>query len=275
MAEIKTKHEVISQMNEIEESNSLFQDVWSMYARGAGGEVVEQPGFVATWAGVQWPIVNVVFLNRPLPTGDDLKNTLQRINDFVATKHQPGMLIACDDWLPDAKDQFAEHGWIQISQAYGMVAEKCTTDASDRDLEYRQVDSQQLRCAVADLNAAGYEIPPEMAREALDHTALWAEGCFGYVGFLNDTPVATSTTYVRPNCLYVALVATRPDFRKRGLAKAITSYSVQRAQSASGLKRTLLHSTPMARSIYESLGFRTVTTFPMFLPAALLAAAPQ
>jgi ribosomal protein S18 acetylase RimI-like enzyme len=275
MAEIKTKQEVISQMNEIEESNSLFQDVWSMYARGAGGEVVERPGFVATWAGVQWPIVNVVFLNKPVPTVDDLEDTLKRINDFVATKQQPGMLIACDDWLPDGKDQFAEHGWIQISQAYGMVAEKCSTDSSEGDLEYRKIDSQELRCAVADLNAAGYEIPSEMAREALDHSALWGEGCFGYVGFLNDTPVATASTYVRSNCLYVALVATRPDFRQRGLARKITSHSVEQAHAASGLQRTLLHATPMARSIYESLGFRTVTTFPMFLPAALLAAAPQ
>jgi GNAT superfamily N-acetyltransferase len=272
MVETKTKQEVISQMNEIEESNSLFQDVWSMYARGAGGEVVEQPGFVATWAGVQWPIVNVVFLNTPLTTVDDLEDSLRRVDSFVATKQQPGMLIACHDWLPDSKDQFANHGWIQISEAYGMVAEKCASDKSHGDLEYRQVDSQELRCAVADLNAAGYEVPPEMAREALDHAALWGEGCFGYVGFLNDTPVATSTTYVRSNCLYVALVATQPEFRKRGLARGITSYSVEQAERASGLQRTLLHATPMARSIYESLGFRTVTTFPMFLPAALLAA---
>jgi ribosomal protein S18 acetylase RimI-like enzyme len=273
VVETETKQEVISQMNELEESNSLFQDVWAMYARGAGGEVVEQPGFVATWAGVQWPIVNVVFLNGPVTTEDGLEDNLRRIDDFVATKRQPGMLIGCDNWLPDNKDQFAKHGWIQISQAFGMVATKCTYDTSDGDLEYRHVDSRELRCDVADLNAAGYEVPPEMAREALDHVALWEEGCFGYVGFLNDTPVATSTTYVRSNCLYVALVATRPDFRQRGLARKITSHSVQQAERASGLQRTLLHSTPMARSLYESLGFRTVTTFPMFLPAALLAGA--
>src|SRR5262245_61150832 len=127
MAETETNQEVITSMNEIEESNLLFQDVWSMYARGAGGEVVEQPGFIATWAGVQWPIVNVVFLNKPLANSDNLQDTLRRINDFVATKQQPGMLIACDDWLPEGRDQFEKHGWIQISQAYGMVAEKCPT----------------------------------------------------------------------------------------------------------------------------------------------------
>jgi ribosomal protein S18 acetylase RimI-like enzyme len=257
-------------MNEIQESNSLFQDIWGKYARGAGGEVTKQSGFLATWAGVQWPIVNVVFLNKSFTSVDDLEDSLRRIDDFVATKQQPGMLIACDEWLPVDKDQFEKHGWIQISQAYGMVAEKCPTDSSDGELEYRKVNSQELRCAVADLNAAAYEVSSEMAREALDHSDLWGEGCFGYVGYLNGTAVATSTTYVRSNCLYVALVATSPEFRQRGLARRITSYSLQQAQKASGLQRTLLHATPMARSIYESLGFRTVVTFPMFLPAALL-----
>jgi hypothetical protein len=35
-------------MDDIQESNSTFQEVWGMYARGAGGEVVEYPGVVAT-----------------------------------------------------------------------------------------------------------------------------------------------------------------------------------------------------------------------------------
>lgn len=111
----------------------------------------------------------------------------------------------------------------------------------------------------------------EMGREALDHESLWGEGCFGYVGYSNGDAVATATTYVRNDYLYVALVATLPESRSRGFAKAITTHSMQEASKASGLQRTILHATPMARSIYESLGFRTVTTFPMFLPAALLA----
>lgn len=263
-------------MDEIQESNATFHELWGMYARGAGGEVSEQFGVTATWAGVAWPIVNVLFLSSPVNDVDDLRSRLQRVGKFTEEKEQPGMLIACDAWLPshaDVNKVFQEHGWIQISLAHGMVGENVPGTASAEGLEFRRVDSSQLRCAAADINAAGYEVPPEMAREALDHENLWGEGCFGFVGYFDGTAVATSTTYVRDGYLYVALVATLPEFRSRGFARAITSHSIQEARSASSLQRTILHATPAARTLYQSLGFRPVTTFPMFLPAALLGAA--
>lgn len=260
-------------MDEIHESNTTFHELWGMYARGAGGEVVEQPGVTATWAGVEWPIVNVIFLSSRTSNLDDLRSRLQGVGKFTEAKQQHGMLIACDAWLPqhaDVAKLFQEHGWIQISLAHGMVCENVGGAVAVEGLECRRVEGSQLRRAAADINAAGYEVSPEMAREALDHESLWGEGCFGYVGYFEGTAVATSTTYVRNGYLYVALVATLPEFRSRGFAKAITSQSIQEASAASGLQRTILHATPVARSLYESLGFRTVTTFPMFLPAALL-----
>jgi ribosomal protein S18 acetylase RimI-like enzyme len=273
LVEIWEKQEkVISKMDEIQESNSTFQELWGMYARGAGGEVIEYPGVVATWAGVQWPIVNVLFLSSPSNSLEDLEERLRRVATYTGTKQHPGMLIGCHDWLPgDSAPLFEKHGWIQISQAFGMVSEKPVQSVSVEGMEYRKVDGQELRQAVADINAAGYEVSSEMAREALDHENLWKDGCFGYVGFFQEAPVVTSTTYVRDGYLYVALVATLPEFRSRGFANAITSYSINEASKASGLQRTILHATPMAQSLYKSLGFRTVTTFPMFLPAALLA----
>jgi ribosomal protein S18 acetylase RimI-like enzyme len=261
-------------MDEIFESNATFHEVWGMYARGAGGEVFEQSGVTVTWAGVAWPIVNVLFLSSRISDLEDLRLRLQKVGKFTEVKQQPGMLIACDAWLPphaDVTKVFQEHGWIQISLAHGMVCENVRGAVSDEGLEFRRVDGSELRCAAADINAAGYEVSPEMAREALDHENLWGEGCFGYVGYFEGAAVATSTTYVRNGYLYVALVATLPEFRSRGFATAVTSRSIQEAGAASGLHRTILHATPAARSIYESLGFRTVTTFPMFLPAELLA----
>ena len=264
---------MISKMADIQESNSTFQELWGMYAKGAGGEVVEFPGVVATWAGVQWPIVNVLFLSTPAKSLEDLDERLRRVATFTSMKQHPGMLIGCDEWLSEKADAlFEKHNWIRISQAYGMVSEESVEPVSVDGIEYRRVDSRELRQAVADINAAAYEVSSEMAREALDHENLWNQDSFGYVGFYQQAPVVTSTAYIRDGYLYVALVATLPDFRSRGLAKAITSYSIKEARKASGLQRTILHATPVAKSIYESLGFRTVTTFPMFLPAALLEA---
>ncbi|HZE71701.1 MAG TPA: GNAT family N-acetyltransferase [Pyrinomonadaceae bacterium] len=259
-------------MDEIQESNSTFQELWGMYARGAGGEIVEHPGVLATWAGVRWPIVNVLFLTSPASNLEDLEERLQRVATFTQAKQHPGMLIGCADWLPDnAGSALEKHGWIRISEAYGMVSDDPVDATAPSNLEYRRIEGKELRRAAADINAAGYEVSSEMAREALDHENLWLEGCFGYVGFFENAAVVTSTTYVRDGYLYVALVASLPEFRSRGFARAITSYSIRKARDASSLRRTILHATPVARSLYESLGFRTVTTFPMFLPAAVLA----
>jgi ribosomal protein S18 acetylase RimI-like enzyme len=262
-------------MDEIQESNETFHEVWAMYARGLGGEVIEQTGIVATWAGVQWPMVNVLFLADPIQNVSELRSRLDSVAAYTGRKEQFGMLVACDSWLlstrADANAVFTEYGWVQISEGTGMVCEKPAAAVSVQDLEYRRVDSKELRQAAADINAAGYGVPIEMAREALDSEALWGEDCFGYVGYFNGSPVATSTTYARKGYLYVALVATLPEFRSRSFAKAITIHSINEAGKSSGFQRTILHATPMARSLYESLGFRTVTTFPMFLPVALVA----
>jgi ribosomal protein S18 acetylase RimI-like enzyme len=260
-------------MDEIQESNATIQELWTMYAKGAGGEVVQEPGMVATWAGVQWPIMNMIFLSTKLNTGEDLNNSLAQVDAFTRTKKQPGMLIGCADWLPeDGTPIFKEHGWIQISQAHGMVSDNPVLSGAPEGLECRRVEDRTLRCAVADLNAAGYEVSTEMGREALDHEELWTDRAYSYVGFVEGEAAVTATTYVRDGYLYVALVATFPKFRSRGFARSLTSYTMSEASKASGLRRTILHATPMARSIYESLGFRPVTTFPMFLPASLLGA---
>ena len=83
-------------MNEIQESNQTFHELWAMYARGLDGEVVEQTGILATWAGVQWPMVNVVFLSSPIQNVAQLISRLEGVAAYTSRKKQFGMLVACD-----------------------------------------------------------------------------------------------------------------------------------------------------------------------------------
>ena len=73
-------------MDEIQESNDTFHELWAMYARGLDGEVVEQTGVLATWAGVQWPMVNVVFLSSPIQNLADLRSRLANVAAYTGTK---------------------------------------------------------------------------------------------------------------------------------------------------------------------------------------------
>ena len=264
-------------MNEIQESNDALHEIWRMYITSCGGEILQQPGVLVAWGGVQWPILNSIFLTSPIEDRNDLERRLQFAESFTRKKTEVGTLIVCDDWMPqhlECTNILLENGWVAVQPLYGMVAEQLHPRRK-ATLEYRKVTEPRLRQDVAEINALCYEVPKEMALEALDHESLWGEGCFGYVGYAEGKAVATATTYARQNILYVALVATRPESRKSGHATAITSHSMYEASQKSGLRRTILHATPMARSIYEALGFRNVTAFTMFLPAEFLKATQE
>jgi GNAT superfamily N-acetyltransferase len=157
-----------------------------------------------------------------------------------------------------------------------MVKEDLPPETSQSDtppppgLVYRRVRDQELRRAMADITAISYGVSIEMGREAVDRESIWDDACFGYVGFEDGSPVTTAAAYVLPECLYVALVGTAPEARKRGYAQSITAHALREAAASSGLRRSILHATSMARSVYERLGFRPVVDFSLHLPVALL-----
>jgi ribosomal protein S18 acetylase RimI-like enzyme len=55
-------------------------------------------------------------------------------------------------------------------------------------------------------------------------------------------------------------VATTEDGRGRGLASLLCSTALDAARAA-GIERTVLHSTPMARSLYHRMGYEDVAMF--------------
>ena len=60
-------------------------------------------------------------------------------------------------------------------------------------------------------------------------------------------------------------VATKPEARGLGLARILTLQALREARLG-GYDRGVLHSTPMARSLYEKIGFRTYSRFRIFAP---------
>jgi len=102
-------------------------------------------------------------------------------------------------------------------------------------------------------------------RASLPQASLWQDG-FPYVAFEGDRAVATASTIVHGECLYLALVATVPDARRKGYAQAVVRHSLQRAHETTGLTRTILHATNAGLSVYERLGYRATAQFTLYFP---------
>ena len=119
----------------------------------------------------------------------------------------------------------------------------------------------ETRQAVADINAISYDVPVEWGQEVLLEDAVWNSTVFGCVGYADGKPVSTATTLILEGIRYVGLVATLPEFRRRGYAETAMRHSLERALAVTGIKRTVLHATPMGKPSYERMGYRSLKVF--------------
>ena len=86
---------------------------------------------------------------------------------------------------------------------------------------------------------------------------------------LLDEPSAglneSETTALVDGRLYVMMVASDAAHRNRGYAEAVMRRSLERAQAATGIRRTVLHASPAGRPLYASMGYRVTGEFMMYM----------
>lgn len=85
----------------------------------------------------------------------------------------------------------------------------------------------------------------------------------GWLARIDGFPVTKAFTYRLGSVVGLYGVATRDEARGRGIARVICEH-VLRASCDQGVDLLVLHSTPMAVTLYEKLGFRHVAPFRLF-----------
>ncbi len=113
------------------------------------------------------------------------------------------------------------------------------------------------------LSMRGFGTRPRKARILASHLASLADpdtGIRTVVARHMDQPVATATAVVIGSTVGLYGIATLPAARGMGFGRAVTVEVLRDARSR-GVRHAVLESTPMARPLYESLGFRNAGTF--------------
>jgi predicted GNAT family acetyltransferase len=95
------------------------------------------------------------------------------------------------------------------------------------------------------------------------YRAALERGTRGWVALIDGQPVSKAVLHVEDEVAGIYGVATTQDGRRRGLATLLCAKALAAAR-ADGAHRTVLHSTPMARSLYHRMGYRDVATFEMW-----------
>ena len=93
---------------------------------------------------------------------------------------------------------------------------------------------------------------------------LWASTGVGpgnewryFIGEFEQKPVATVAIRINSESATIVHVSVLPEFRKRGFAKFMTIAALK-LESLDDQHLVILHSTEMARSLYEKIGFKPI-----------------
>ena len=155
----------------------------------------------------------------------------------------------------------------QTSTVVSMVTEQLVPPVRPLpEVDTRRIDDEQGRLALADLNAAVYDVSSAWVRRAVAGEALWHTPVYGYVAYVDGHPVSTAFAVPLHGVLYVGYVATALAHHRRGLAELVMRRSLEDATRDTGITRTALHATADGYPVYLRMGYRPVDAFALYVP---------
>ncbi|MFB7494531.1 GNAT family N-acetyltransferase [Streptomyces sp. NPDC056161] len=229
--------------------------------RDAGADVRDLPGIAVRWADCRFAFWNCVTLTDVGTDAALLGRRLGQATDIMRAKKHQGFLWVFEDLLDDearpALETAAERAGLQYAFAgTGMAGDLLPIPEPDHpDLTFVRVTTDEHLRAYADLNSRGYGFPLETGRDGLAGSARWKNEVHAYLGLRDGVPVTCAGTVEAAGRLFVVLVATHPQWQRRGYGEAVTRKALYEGARATGLTRATLHATAAGAPVYPRIGF--------------------
>ncbi|CAL9324608.1 GNAT family N-acetyltransferase [Streptomyces sp. SudanB66_2053] len=230
--------------------------------RDADADVRDLPGIAVRWADSRFAFWNAITLTDVSADEELLRQRLTQAADIMRTKKRPGFLWLFEDLLEEGARSALEEAAKQAGLQYafpgtGMAGDMLPIpDPVHPDLTFVRVTTDEQLQAYADINSRAYGFPLEDGRDGLVGSALWKNEVHAYLAMRGDLPVACAATVAADGRLFVALVATEPEWQRNGYGEAVTRKALYEGFRATGLTRATLHATVAGAPVYPRIGFR-------------------
>ncbi|WJV50832.1 GNAT family N-acetyltransferase [Streptomyces flavofungini] len=234
--------------------------------RDADADVRDLPGIAVRWADSPFAFWNCITLTEPGAGADLVARRLGEAADIMRAKKNPGFLWLFENLLDDearaVREAAAERAGLQYAfPGTGMAGDLLPVpDPVHPDLTFVRVRTDEHLRAYADLQSRAYGFPLEAGREGLLGLARWqGDEMYAYLALRDDVPVACAATVEAEGRLFVAFVATDPQWQRRGYGEAVTRKALHEGGLATGLTRATLHATVAGAPVYPRIGFEPNT----------------
>lgn len=253
----------------IRELEENLWETWSIFGRGAGCSLHEEDDLL--WFETPIPIIpyNGVLKCQVERSADQ---RIDRIVEHLGRKQAQFMWILHPSSRPsDLGDRLLRRGLKDVELVLGMARSLEDLPALPPlpyPMEVRKVAGERDASAFYEFATWRWSVPEEY----VDRYAAVAQGfrvgepgsrAHMWQAWHEGQPIAKAGLYLASRSAGIYAVVTRPEARRRGLARTLTLTALHEARSL-GYRLAVLHSSPMAEGLYRALGFDTIAEFRLF-----------
>jgi len=235
-------------------------DFFRLVSRSNPTEHFENTQFARWYMPIPHPWFNGVLCSKLPAEGDEI--FLAETIKYFHAKDVPAFTWWLEPHLKraDWESVLARHGFGFSDDTPGMAIDLHTLNTSLPPMDGFKIrvvtDEESLR-TWTNIFIKGYGLPA--AWEAITFEQ-WLKFGFdfpmrNYIGYLNGTPVSTSTIFYGGGAAGIYDVATLPEARGKGLGAALTLQPLLDARQM-GYRVGVLQSSDMGFNVYKKLGFR-------------------
>lgn len=252
--------------------SGLEENLWSMWSqigRAKACELHEQQG--ALWVETPMPVLpyNMVLRYRGQEPSDPMIDALFARYE---ARGVPFLWFVHPTATPSNLDaRLAQRGFDEVDVLAGMAADLDELpDPVDppSGVELIEVTPERGFSSFIEFVANRWQVPDSVRSHLLDMADVIRFGAPGspnraWLAVKDGVPLAKSVTHESREAVGLYGMVTKPEARGLGLGRLVCVHALTAARRR-GRRLAVLHSTPMAESLYASVGFRVEAPFRIF-----------
>jgi GNAT superfamily N-acetyltransferase len=244
-------------------------ETWSNFGRGPGCSLHDEGDIL--WFDTPIPIIPYNGILK-FQAETEVEQKIDRLIHHFVRRQVAFMWIVHPSSKPeDLPDRLIGRGLQEAEVLPGMARSLANLPEPPPLLEgfsLRKVTDDGDASAFYDFAAWRWGVPEEYKDRLNGMMATFRFGQSGSKAHMwqvwrDGQPVAKAGMYLTARSTGIYAVVTRPEARRQGLARLLTLVILEEARRL-GQQLAVLHSSPTAESLYQSLGFETVAKFRLF-----------